>query len=103
MKTLILAVIAVVGCTTGENIHSLQGGETRAQVEQIMGRPDGYNRIENSEALIYANRLMSGWSWDRADYNIILVNGRVSAYGPGTIRQGTGANVGVLFLVPIRR
>ena len=97
-----IALSTLVACTAGENIRSLQGGETRTQVEQIMGRPDGYTREGNSEALTYANRLMSGWSWDRADYNVVLVDGRVSAFGPGTIRQGQGPNVGVLVLVPLR-
>ena len=64
-----------------------------------MGRPDGYNRAGNYEAMTYANRLMSGWSWDRADYSVILVDGTVSSYGPGTIRQGSGPNVGMLFLI----
>ena len=30
---------------------------------------------------------MSGWSWDRTDYHVILHQGQVAAYGNGEVRQ----------------
>lgn len=100
-----LFAFALVGaaCTTGENIRmSMRGGETRDEVERMLGRPDGYQRQGSTEALTYANRLISGWGWDRADYIVILTDGRVSSYGPGAIRQGQGPMVGTLVLIPLR-
>jgi hypothetical protein len=50
--------------------------------------------------MTYSNRLMPGWSWgDTADYNVVLTYGRVSAYGPGVVRE-TSHNV--LDIVPLR-
>jgi hypothetical protein len=47
---------------------------TKAEVVAVLGRPDGYKRIEAHEVYRYSNRLSSGWSWDRADYNVVLKN-----------------------------
>lgn len=66
MRRWLLACALTLGstaCTTGENVRmSIRDGETREQVERTLGRPDGYQRQGNTEALIYANRLLSGWS-----------------------------------------
>jgi hypothetical protein len=78
----------------------LREGMTRSQVEDVLGRPDGYRREGSVEALTYSNRFMSGWDWDKADYHILLTNDRVTAYGAGQIRQAPG--VSTLLLVPIR-
>jgi hypothetical protein len=96
----ILAGLVVGGCPTGEQMPRVDIGMTRPQAIDIMGSPDGDLVAGNAEALTYSNRLMSGWSWDRADYHILLTNGRVSAYGPGTVRQNSGPNV--LMIVPLR-
>ncbi len=71
---------------------------SEGQVIAILGRPDGFQSAGDYEALKYANRLMSGWSWDRTDYHVILYQGRVVAYGNGEVRQD-GPNV--LMLVPL--
>jgi hypothetical protein len=97
-----MSAILLVACTTGENMRQLHGGETKAEVEAILGRPDGYRRVGNTEALTYAQRLMSGWSWDKADYQVILVDGRVAEYGPGTIRPAPTPSVSTLVIVPLR-
>ena len=47
---------------------------TKAQVVAVLGRPDGYKQIEAHEIYRYSNRLSSGWSWDRADYNVVFKN-----------------------------
>jgi hypothetical protein len=91
----------LVACITGDQVAQLRPGMSKDDVLAKMGNPDGFRRANNTEALIYANRLMSGWSWDRADYVVLLEDGRVTQYGPGTVRQNS-PNVGTLLFVPIR-
>ena len=57
------------------------------QVVKIMGRPNGVQTNGNQTSMSWTNRLMSGWSWDRADYHVLLTDGKVTHYGTGTIRQ----------------
>jgi hypothetical protein len=91
----------LVFCTTGELIGNLRAGMTKDQVIAVLGNPDGYTQSGSTEALTYGNRLMSGFSWDRADYHVILTSGAVTAYGPGTVRQNS-APVRALVLIPLR-
>ena len=49
---------------------------------EVLGNPAGFRRSGDYEALRYTNRLISAWSRDRADYNVILHNSRVVEYGP---------------------
>ncbi|MCW9209443.1 hypothetical protein [Klebsiella pneumoniae] len=42
------------------------------------------------ELLTYANRFMSDWSWDKADYKVLLNNGFVVQYGATNIYHDTG-------------
>jgi hypothetical protein len=82
------------GCATGDRMGAIHEGMARSEVIAIIGNPDGFQRSGDYEALRYSNRLMGGWSWDRADYSVILLNGRVTEYGPGEVRQrGTNALV----------
>ena len=97
----LLTAALLGGCVAGEQVRNLRGGETRTDVERVMGNPDGYRREGNVEALTYSNRLMSGWGWDRADYHVVITDGLVSAYGPSTIRQQTSP-VSTLLLIPLR-
>ena len=91
--------LLLVGCTTGERVTTLREGLTKAEVIETLGSPDGFQRNGEYEALRYSNRLTSGWSWDRADYSVILRNDRVVEYGPGPVRQ---RDPNTLILVPIR-
>jgi hypothetical protein len=87
------------GCITGQQVRDkVREGMTKEQVISAMGNPDGFQRAGEFEALVFTNRLISGWSWDRADYSVILKSDRVVAYGPGQVRQ-EGPNV--LVLVPV--
>jgi len=52
-----------------------------------MGSPDGVQSDGDTEILKYANRLMSGFSWDTTDYFVTLREGRVVGYGNGQVRQ----------------
>ena len=92
---------ALVGCVTGERMQSVREGMSKDEVIGVLGNPDGFQRSGDYEALRYTNRLISGWSWDRADYNVILRNGRVVEYGPGQVRQ-RDPNTATLILVPLR-
>ena len=94
-------LVALIGCATGERMQSMREGMSKNEVIAVLGNPDGFQRSGEYEALRYANRLMSGWSWDRADYNVILRSGRVVEYGPGQVRQ-RDPNVSTLILVPLR-
>ena len=95
----VMAAFLLAGCFTGELISQVDVGMSREQVIGILGRTDGDRSAGDSEALTYSNRLMSGWSWDRADYHVVLTNGRVSAYGAGVVRQNSP---NVLAIVPLR-
>jgi hypothetical protein len=108
-----LAIVAVTAttawagcpfwCTTGERMGDIRAGMTKDQVIAVLGRPDGFAQSGSTEALTYSNRLMSGFSWDRADYHVILSKGVVTAYGPGTVRQNSApGNFGALVLIPMR-
>src|SRR5262245_33247262 len=79
-------------CTTGERMGDIRAGMTKDQVIAVLGRPDGFAQSGSTEALTYSNRLMSGFSWDRADYHVILSSGVVTAYGPGTVRQNSASS-----------
>jgi hypothetical protein len=94
-------LIASIGCATGERMQSMREGMSKDEVIAVLGNPDGFHPSGDYEALCYANRLMSGWSWDRADYNVILRSGRVVEYGPGQVRQ-RDPSVSTLILVPVR-
>ena len=100
-QLLALALLTLAACATGERMQSVQEGMSKDQVIATLGNPDGFQRSGDYEALRYTNRLISGWSWDRADYNVILRSGRVVEYGPGQVRQ-RDPNVSTLILVPLR-
>jgi hypothetical protein len=96
------ALYAVLsGCATGDLFREIQPGMQRTEVIKKLGNPDGAQLSGEYEALRYANRLMSGWSWDKADYTVILRNGSVVEYGPGQARQQS-PNINTLVLVPLR-
>src|SRR5262245_60775009 len=88
------------GCITGESVRgSIHEGMSKKEVISELGNPDGFKRTGEYEALTYTNRLISGWSWDRTDYTIILQNGRVTEVGTGQVRQNSP---NTLILVPLR-
>lgn len=101
-KLLLITILAasLMGCATGEIVKSdLHEGMSKQRVVSLMGKPDGFRRSGDYDALEYANRLISGWSWDRADYYIILKDNKVVSYGPGAVRQEKNSDV--LILVPV--
>jgi len=103
MRNVLLAalVVGLAACATGEKMRRLDVGMDRAMVERQLGRPDGFSEQDGYQVLTYKNRLMSGWSWDRADYQVLLEDGRVVSYGPGIVRQNS-ASTGLVIVAPIR-
>jgi hypothetical protein len=88
-NSLFLLVILVIinSCATGEVVRKdIQPGMTKAKVIEILGNPDGYKIVGDQELLTYTNRLISGWSWDRADYHFVIKDNKVIAYGTGEVR-----------------
>jgi hypothetical protein len=79
--------LLVTSCVTGEKMSSLNPGMTKAQVIATLGRPDGYQSEGEYEVLKYTNKLVSGFSWDKADYYAILRGGKLIEYGAGHVRQ----------------
>jgi hypothetical protein len=79
--------LLIASCVTGEKMSSLSPGMTKAQVIATLGRPDGYQSEGENEVLKYTNKLVSGFSWDKADYYAILQEGKLVEYGAGQVRQ----------------
>ena len=94
----ICSALALTACAMGGRMQQLNQGMTEEQVVAVLGAPDGRQTEGEYKALQWANRLMSGWSWDRADYWVVFRLDRVISYGPGEVRQNSP---GVLVLVPI--
>ncbi|MDZ4371576.1 MAG: hypothetical protein U1C74_09180 [Phenylobacterium sp.] len=76
-----------VAAITGNAFKKLEEGMSKDRVIAILGKPDGFTRNGNVEVLTYRNRMMSGWSWDRADYYVVLTEGRITSYGTGEVRE----------------
>lgn len=95
----LIMVLSTAACATGEIVRgNVREGLSKAEVVSLLGDPDGFKRAGDQEALLYTNRLISGWSWDRTDYTVILEKDRVIEYGTGQVRQN-GPNT--LILVPL--
>lgn len=82
----IFLFILVTGCTTGEKFRNIDIGMKRERVNKLVGKPDQIDRTNGYIITYYKNRLISGWSWDKADYYILFdKNDKVYKYGFGNI------------------
>ena len=97
---LCILLITFTGCATGEKITRLSPGISQADVTKTLGKPDGFRTEGDYTILKYTNRLISGWSWDRADYFVILKDDQVTEYGSGEVR---GRNVGGIHTIFIHQ
>ena len=77
----LVAVMFVAACTMSERLPNISEGMSRGEVETVMGSPDGFKRAGEFTAVEYKNRLISGWSYDRADYSFIFENNRLVEWG----------------------
>jgi hypothetical protein len=50
------------------------------------GFTEGFKVSGDFTVLTYKNRLISGWSYDRADFHVILKNDSVVETGSGEVR-----------------
>ena len=98
MRLLISLIVPLClsACVTGERVSNIDPGMSKEEVLNIMGKPDGFRQVGQYEVYKYANRLLSGWSWDRTDYSFIFKENKLVEYGPGEIRE---RNVGGLHSV----
>ncbi len=90
--------ITITGCATGEKATRLSPGMSQTDVAGILGNPDGFRAEGDYTILKYTNRLISGWSWDRADYFVILKNGKVVEYGSGEVRERNVGGIHTIFI-----
>lgn len=88
-----------IAAITGNEFRKLEEGMPKEDVIKLLGKPDGLQKVGNVERLTYANRLMSGWGWDRSDYYVDLTDGRVSGYGNGEVRD---RRPNTLMIIPTR-
>lgn len=93
---LIVSVLIVSSCATGEMMSRLSPGMNKKEVVKILGKYDGYKNEGEYEILSYNHRLVTGWAWDRADYKVILKEDKVVEWGQGEVRV---KNVGGLHTV----
>jgi hypothetical protein len=99
LSLFVLFLVFLAGCATGDSMSRIHPGMTKDEVTDILGNPDEYESQGEYEALKFTKRLLSGWSWNRADYNVILRDSRVIEYGPGKVHKDFDANI--LFIVPL--
>ena len=101
LAVVIIFIFMMAGCATGELMSRLRPEMPKDEVIGILGNPDGYQSRGEYESLKYSHRLVTGWAWDRADYFVILKEGKTVEYGAGEVRV-KDVNSNVLFLVPLR-
>ena len=85
--------LLVCGCTTGERFTQLRPGMTKTEVISLLGNPKGYTRSGNSETLQYPGGLISGFSWDTADFYVVLKDGKVESYGSTNTQKANRSTV----------
>lgn len=95
---LFIFLINITGCATGEKVAKLSPAMSQADVVGTLGRPDGFRTEGDYTILKYTNRLISGWSWDRADYFVILKDGKVTEYGSGEVREKNVGGIHTIFI-----
>jgi len=96
---LVMLCVTLLSCAHGSKMRKLYPGMTKQEVLKTLGKPVGYQKAGEYEAFKYANKLMSGWSWDRADYHSIIKDGILVEYGAGNIRV---KDKNIIVLVPLR-
>lgn len=84
---LLASLLIINSCVTGEVVRKdITPGMTKDKLIETLGNPDGFRIVGDQEVLTYTNRLISGWSWDRADYHFVIKDNKVIAYGTGEVR-----------------
>ena len=98
--TFILIISLIISCTTGEVVRKdIEPGMSKDKLIESLGKPDGFRMVGDQEVLTYTNRLISGWSWDKADYHFVIKNNKVVAYGTGEVRVSQNNTI---LIVPLQ-
>ena len=58
----------------------------------------GVSPASRNFVLKYTNKLISGWSWDKTDYFVILKDGKVTEYGSGEVRERNVGGIHTIFI-----
>jgi hypothetical protein len=96
-RILILFSLALLSaCATGEKFSRLHPGMTKSQVVGLLGNPKGYEQNGAYETLQYPGGLISGWSYDTADFSVVLRNGLVQSYGASNVQKAQHSTVVLL-------
>jgi hypothetical protein len=95
-RILLICCLALSACVTGEKFSRLRPGMTKPQVESLLGSPKGYAQTGADEVLQYPGGLISGWSYDTADFVVVLHNGLVTSYGASNVQKGQHPTVVVI-------
>lgn len=99
IMSMILSII-LIACTTGEVVRKdINPGMTKDNLITMLGNPDGFRKVGDQELLTYTNRLISSWSYDRADYHFVIKDNKVIAYGTGEVRVKQDNTI---LIVPIK-
>jgi hypothetical protein len=97
MKRLhLILCLFIAGCTTGEKFSRLHPGMTKDQVISLLGNPKGYEQNDCFEILQYPGGLVSGWSYDTADFSVTLHDGVVEKYGASNVQKAPRSTVVLL-------
>ena len=91
MKSILFALLSilVLSSCAASKMAGLREGQTRAEVINVAGPPDGFQRSGEYEVLLYIDRRTNAWSYfsggiqDLVDYSVILKDDHVVEYGPG--------------------
>lgn len=94
----LLTILFLAGCVTGERVRNIDPGMSQDEVVQILGKPDGFRASGEFTVYKYTNRLISGWSWDRADYSFVFKDNRLVEYGAGEVIEKNVGGVHSVFI-----
>ena len=94
----LLTLMVFWGCATGEVMTNVSPGMSQTDVVGVLGRPDSFKAEGDYKVMKYTNRLISAWSWDRADFFVILKDDKVTQYGSGEVREKNVGGVNTLFI-----
>ncbi len=89
----LLSILILSSCATKGKMTGLYEGMTKAEVIEVAGHPDGYQRSGEYEVLFYIDRSTGTSSFfgtsyrDVVDYSVILKDDVVVEYGPGRAHQ----------------
>jgi hypothetical protein len=99
---IVLAIALMIGCATGEQVRmSMKPGMEKAELIKVLGNPDGFKNENGKETLVYLNRLISGWSWDRTDYIFVFQNDKLIQAENGDVRQNKVGGMHTIFVYPV--